>query len=110
MARLRSTCRFAQQEPISQEGIAAALAVKPSGRLHRYNRTPDKVAALERDCAAWQVVDNSHALQIVLRSAGAGSAKLFDMRRPHAFTIRHCDEIAKFLLAKADRPGLAGAA
>lgn len=109
MARLRFTCRFAQQVPIFQEGIAAALAVKPSGRLHRYNRTPDKVA-LERDCAACQGVDNSHALQIVLRSAGAGSAKLFDMRLPHAFTMRHCDEIAKFLLAKADRPGLAGVA
>jgi hypothetical protein len=31
------TGSFTQQEPIPEEGIAAALAVLRHGRLHRYN-------------------------------------------------------------------------
>ena len=47
---------FTQQEPIPEEGIAAALDVMRSGRLHRYNLGPDEVgetALLEREFAAY---------------------------------------------------------
>lgn len=104
MAGSRFTGSFTQQETISGQRVAAALAMR-----HRYNRAPNEMSALDRHFADWQGVDNSHALQIVLRSAGAGSAKLFDMRLPHAFTMRHCDTIAEFLLAETDRPALARA-
>ena len=46
---------FTQQEPISDEGIAAALAVLKHGRLHRYNETEGEVgetALLELEFAA----------------------------------------------------------
>ena len=50
----RFTSSFTQQEPISEDGVAAALAVMRSGRLHRYNTVPGEMAeaaALERDYA-----------------------------------------------------------
>ncbi|MBL4543941.1 MAG: aminotransferase, partial [Rhodobacteraceae bacterium] len=31
---------FTRQEPIPEEGIAAALSVMQTGRLHRYNTGP----------------------------------------------------------------------
>ena len=37
---------FTQQEPISEEGIEAALNVLRSGRLHRYNLNPDEIGGL----------------------------------------------------------------
>ncbi|MEM7519715.1 MAG: aminotransferase, partial [Pseudomonadota bacterium] len=37
----RFTGSFTQQEPIPEEGIAAAVEVMRSGRLHRYNTGPD---------------------------------------------------------------------
>lgn len=46
---------FTQQEPIPEEGIAAALEVLRHGRLHRYNEAPGEVAEaarLEEDFAA----------------------------------------------------------
>ena len=51
----RFTGSFTQQEPISDEGIAAALVVLRHGRLHRYNTSGDEVAeaaALEEEFAA----------------------------------------------------------
>jgi hypothetical protein len=45
---------FTQQEPIPEEGIAAAMEVLRSGRLHRYNLGPGEageVALLEREFA-----------------------------------------------------------
>jgi dTDP-4-amino-4,6-dideoxygalactose transaminase len=71
---------FTQQEPIPEEGIAAALAVMRSGRLHRYNTAPGEeaeAAALEREYAAWQgarfclaLASGGQAMQIALRAAG----------------------------------------
>lgn len=49
------TGNFTQQEPISEEGIAAAVAVLRSGRLHRYNTVPGEAgeaALLEEEFAA----------------------------------------------------------
>jgi hypothetical protein len=49
------TGSFTQQEPIPEEGIAAALAVLRHGRLHRYNLAPGEageVALLEEEFAA----------------------------------------------------------
>ena len=46
---------FTQQEPIPDEGIAAAVAVLRHGRLHRYNTAPGEVAEtvlLEQEFAA----------------------------------------------------------
>ena len=39
---------FTQQEPIPDEGIAAALAVLQHGRLHRYNVAAGEVRSEER--------------------------------------------------------------
>jgi dTDP-4-amino-4,6-dideoxygalactose transaminase len=47
---------FTQQEPIPEEGIAAALEVMRSGRLHRYNLAPGElgeVGLLEQEFAAY---------------------------------------------------------
>jgi dTDP-4-amino-4,6-dideoxygalactose transaminase len=52
----RFTGSFTQQEPIPEEGIAAALAVLRHGRLHRYNTAPGEVAEtalLEEEFAAY---------------------------------------------------------
>ena len=51
----RFTGSFTQQEPIPEEGIAAALAVLQHGRLHRYNTAPGEIAEtalLEQEFAA----------------------------------------------------------
>jgi len=73
---------FTQQEPIPEEGIAAALEVLRSGRLHRYNLAPDEageVAALERDFAAYTgarhalaVTSGGYAMATALRALGVG--------------------------------------
>lgn len=98
------TGSFAQQEPISGQGVA--LAVK-----HRYNRAPDEVSALDRNFAAWQGVlalaPSGQALQ-VLGAPGAPPAEFPGMCLPLAF-IRVCNTIAEFLLTETDRPALARA-
>ena len=38
------TGSFTQQEPIPDAGIAAAVAVMQSGRLHRYNTAAGEIA------------------------------------------------------------------
>ncbi|WP_054313273.1 DegT/DnrJ/EryC1/StrS family aminotransferase [Mesorhizobium sp. 1M-11] len=80
MARTRFTGSFTQQPPIPEEGIAAALAVMRSGRLHRYNVAAgeeSETMALEREYASWQgsryciaVASGGQAMQIALRAAG----------------------------------------
>lgn len=74
------TGNFTQQTPIPDEGIAAAVAVMRSGRLHRYNLAPDEVGevmALEREFADWQgaryclaTASGGQAMQIALRASG----------------------------------------
>jgi dTDP-4-amino-4,6-dideoxygalactose transaminase len=71
---------FTQQEPIPEEGIAAALDVLRTGRLHRYNLVgddPGEVALLERDFAAYTgarhalaVTSGGYALATALRALG----------------------------------------
>ena len=52
----RFTGSFTQQEPIPEEGIAAANRVMQTGRLHRYNTSGDEIAEtalLEEEFAAY---------------------------------------------------------
>ncbi|MBC7132585.1 MAG: aminotransferase class I/II-fold pyridoxal phosphate-dependent enzyme [Roseovarius sp.] len=85
---------FTQQEPIPEEGIAAAVAVLRSGRLHRYNLADGEtgeVAALEREFAAWTgarhalaVTSGGYALATALRALGVGPG---DRVLTNAFTL-----------------------
>lgn len=85
---------FTQQEPISEEGIAAAVEVMKSGRLHRYNvlaGEQSETVSLERDYAAWQgaryclaVASGGQAMQIALRAAGVNPG---DKVLTNAFTL-----------------------
>jgi dTDP-4-amino-4,6-dideoxygalactose transaminase len=85
---------FTQQEPISEAGIARAVEVLRSGRLHRYNVDPGEagpVAALERAFADYvgqpfclAVTSGGQAMQIALRAAGIGPG---DRVLTNAFTL-----------------------
>ncbi|SLN41124.1 DegT/DnrJ/EryC1/StrS family aminotransferase [Roseisalinus antarcticus] len=76
----RFTGSFTQQEPIPEEGIAAAVEVMRSGRLHRYNTAPGEVgevALLEQEFAAMTgakyclaVASGGAAMTTALRAAG----------------------------------------
>lgn len=106
MAASLFTGSFTQQEPISGQGGAAALAVK-----HRYNRAPDEVSALDRNFAAWQGVLTLAPVSQVLQVLGvpdAPPAEFSGMCLPLTF-IRVCNTIAEFLLAETDWPALARA-
>ncbi|MDH3263309.1 MAG: aminotransferase class I/II-fold pyridoxal phosphate-dependent enzyme [Paracoccaceae bacterium] len=94
MARAPFKVSFTQQEPIPEAGIARAVEVMRSGRLHRYNvaagEEPEAVA-LEREYAAWQgahyclaVASGGQAMQIALR---AGGVKPGDRVLSNAFTL-----------------------
>lgn len=71
---------FTQQEPICEEGIAAAMAVLGHGRLHRYNLSEGEVgevALLEQEFAdltgaryALAVTSGGYALGCAMRAAG----------------------------------------
>ena len=74
---------FTQQEPIPQEGIAAALAVLQHGRLHRYNVVDGELgetALLEQEFAAFvgskyalAVASGGYAIGCALRAVGVKS-------------------------------------
>lgn len=74
------TGSFTQQEPIPEEGIAAALEVMRSGRLHRYNLTEGELgetALLEQEFATWlgakyalAVASGGYAMATALRAVG----------------------------------------
>lgn len=76
----RFTKAFTQQEPIPEAGIARAVEILQSGKLHRYNTEPgeeSEAAALEREFAAYQGSDYclacascGYALHIALCAAG----------------------------------------
>ena len=76
------TGSFTQQEPIPDEGIAAALAVLRHGRLHRYNTAPGEIAEtaqLEEDFArligakyCLAVASGGYAMATALRAVGVG--------------------------------------
>jgi len=73
---------FTQQEPIPEQGIAAAVAVMQSGRLHRYNTQPEdrsETDLLELEFARYLGVpyclacaSGGYALHIAMRAAGVG--------------------------------------
>ena len=85
---------FTQQEPIPEDGIAAALEVLQSGRLHRYNLGPGEigeVALLEREFAdhtgarhALAVTSGGYAMATALRALGVGPG---DRVLTNAFTL-----------------------
>ncbi|WP_323763389.1 DegT/DnrJ/EryC1/StrS family aminotransferase [Marinovum sp.] len=85
---------FTQQEPIPEEGIAAALAVLQSGRLHRYNVAEGEageVALLEQEFAAQvgakyclSVASGGYAMACGLRAIGV---KPGDRVLTNAFTL-----------------------
>lgn len=76
----RFTGSFTQQEPIPEDGIAAALEVMRSGRLHRYNLVGDEigeVGLLEQEFAryvgakyALAVASGGYAMATALRAIG----------------------------------------
>ncbi|MCU0908717.1 MAG: DegT/DnrJ/EryC1/StrS family aminotransferase [Rhodobacteraceae bacterium] len=88
------TGNFTQQNPIPEDGIAAALAVMRHGRLHRYNLAPGEVgevAALEEEFAAFTgaryclaVASGGAAMALALRAAGVGPG---DAVLSNAFTL-----------------------
>ena len=85
---------FTQQEPISDEGIAAALDVLRSGRLHRYNLDPGdigEVGRLEQEFAAsvgakycLAVASGGYAMATALRAIGVQPG---DKVLTNAFTL-----------------------
>ncbi len=88
------TGSFTQQEPIPDAGIAAALRVMQSGRLHRYNTAPGEVAEtvlLEQEFAAsiganycLAVASGGYAIATALRACGV---KPGDNVLTNAFTL-----------------------
>lgn len=85
---------FTQQSAIPQEGIAAAVRVLETGRLHRYNTladAPSETELLEREYADWQgaayclaCASGGQAMQIALRAAGVAPG---DPVLTNAFTL-----------------------
>ncbi len=85
---------FTQQEPIPEEGIAAAVAVMRHGRLHRYNTAPGEVAEtvlLEQEFAALTgakyclaVASGGYAMGCALRAVGV---KAGDKVLSNGFTL-----------------------
>ena len=85
---------FTQQEPIPEAGIAAALAVMRSGRLHRYNTAQGEIAQaalLEEEFAALTgakyclaVASGGYAMTTALRACGIGHG---DAVLTNAFTL-----------------------
>ena len=88
------TGSFTQQEPIPEEGIAAAMEVLRHGRLHRYNTAPGEVgetALLEEEFAsltgaryALAVSSGGYAMATALRAVGVGQG---DTVLSNAFTL-----------------------
>ncbi len=85
---------FTQQEPIPDAGIAAALRVMQSGRLHRYNTQGDEIAEtalLEEEFADYTgakyclaVASGGYAMATALRAIGV---KPGDKVLTNAFTL-----------------------
>ena len=88
------TGSFTQQEPICDEGIAAAVEVMRHGRLHRYNTVAGEIshtALLEEEFAAFTgakyalaVASGGYAIGAALRAAGVQHG---DRVLTNAFTL-----------------------
>lgn len=80
MPKSRFTGSFTQQESISEAGIAAAVTVMRTGRLHRYNTVDNEISetvCLECEFAAYQnaryclaCASGGYAMHIALRAFG----------------------------------------
>ena len=95
----RFTGSFTQQEPIPEAGIAAAMAVLQSGRLHRYNTHGDEIAQaalLEEEFAA--IVDAKYCLAV----ASGGYAMTTALR---ACGVKHGDNVLTNAFTLAPVPG-----
>ena len=93
------TGSFTQQEPIPEEGIAAANAVMQSGRLHRYNTSGDEIAEtalLEEEFAA--TVGTKYCLAV----ASGGYAMTTDLS---ASDVQHGDKVLPNAFTQAPVPG-----
>jgi len=85
---------FTQQEAIPEQGIAAAVDVMNSGRLHRYNTQPEdksETDLLELEFARYlgepyclACASGGYALHIAMRAAGVGAG---DKVLCNAFTL-----------------------
>ena len=90
----RFTGSFTQQEPIPEDGIAAAMEVLRHGRLHRYNVAEGETshtALLEQEFAALMgskyalaVASGGYAIATALRAIGVGPG---DRVLTNAFTL-----------------------
>lgn len=90
----RFTGSFTQQAPLPEAALTAAQDVLVSGRLHRYNLTPDErgeVALLEEEFAALTgaahclaVTSGGYAMSTALRALGVGPG---DRVLSNAFTL-----------------------
>lgn len=94
MSKLKFEKPFTQQEAIPEDAITNAIKVMQSGRLHRYNLTPDEdgeTNLLEVEYAKFQgskyclaTTSGGTAMQIALRAVGA---KPGDKILTNAFTL-----------------------
>lgn len=94
MIEKRFSGSFTQQEPIPDDGIAAAVEVMRSGRIHRYNLLPgedSQASLLEREFADYQgsryclaCASGGTAMQIALRAVGVNHG---DAVLTNAFTL-----------------------
>ena len=88
------TGNFTQQEPIPEEGIAAAIEVLRSGRLHRYNTAAGEVAQtalLEEEFAA--LTGAKYCLAVASGGYALGCAlRAFDVR-PSELVLTNAFEV-----------------
>ncbi|MGB2234389.1 MAG: DegT/DnrJ/EryC1/StrS family aminotransferase [Candidatus Puniceispirillum sp.] len=80
MSKVSFNKPFTQQEAIPEDGIARAVEIMRSGRLHRYNLVAgedNEASLLEQEYATWQEVDyciavtsGGYAIQLAMRVCG----------------------------------------
>ena len=80
MSKVSFNKPFTQQEAIPEDGIARAVEIMRSGRLHRYNLVvgeDNEASLLEQEYATWQEVDyciavtsGGYAIQLAMRVCG----------------------------------------
>lgn len=94
MSKVSFNKPFTQQEAIPEEGIARAVEIMRSGRLHRYNLVAgedNEASLLEQEYATWQEVDyciavtsGGYAIQLAMRVCGV---KAGDKVLANAYTL-----------------------
>ena len=94
MSKVSFNKPFTQQEAIPEDGIARAVEIMRSGRLHRYNLVAgeaNEASLLEQEYATWQEVDyciavtsGGYAIQLAMRVCGV---KPSDKVLANAYTL-----------------------